>query len=200
VREADVKNWISFVDIVHGDIKPSNILVAEDAEADSLSVALADFGFSRFAENSQDGLNSLVHLARSEPWDAPEWTHALTRLRDAKKMDVYSFGMLCLWLFFADQKPNDEWGSDATLHDAFTARNRDAFEELQYRKRTGNDVLKLAYTLVERHETYTADTKDRLKKVFALSLEDDPDKRTSGMDELIKVFGQNDEDDDNGPG
>ena len=45
----------------------------------------------------------LIHMPRSRGWNAPEWHHRGFTYRDAEKMDVYSFGLLCLWLFFFDE-------------------------------------------------------------------------------------------------
>jgi hypothetical protein len=39
----------------------------------------------------------------SQPWSAPEWHHRGFRIYAAKKTDVYSFGMLCLWVLFRDE-------------------------------------------------------------------------------------------------
>lgn len=53
---------------------------------------MTDFGFSCFECTD----NELVRVARSRPWEAPEWHDRWFHLKDIKKMDVYSFGLLCL--------------------------------------------------------------------------------------------------------
>lgn len=40
----------------------------------------------------------------TRPWSAPEWHHRGFRVDDAKKTDVYSFGLLCLWLFLQGEE------------------------------------------------------------------------------------------------
>ncbi|KAF2962938.1 hypothetical protein GQX73_g10643 [Xylaria multiplex] len=79
--------------IVHGDIKPDNALVFAGGV-----VKLSDFGFSALASNK------LFDLAGTYPWRAPEIisldgaTH-----QQAKLTDLYSFGMLCLWVIFINK-------------------------------------------------------------------------------------------------
>ncbi|KAI0543381.1 kinase-like protein [Xylaria curta] len=79
--------------IVHGDIKPDNALVFAGGV-----VKLSDFGFSALASNK------LFDLAGTYPWRAPEIisldgaTH-----QQAKLTDLYSFGMLCLWVIFRNE-------------------------------------------------------------------------------------------------
>ena len=39
-------------------------------------------------------------MPRSEPWCAPEFGDRQFRPLEAKRMDIYSFAMLCAWLLF----------------------------------------------------------------------------------------------------
>lgn len=169
---------------MHGDLKPSNILVAEYTEQNTMHVTLADFGFSRHGKTE----DSFVQLTRSEPWDAPEWTHGRISLSDAKKMDMYSLGLLCLWLFFGNETL-DFWDLPAaTVHAAFTRQDGQAFEEIQYRKRSGNHILMFAETLIENNATYSQEAKHGLRKIFALTLIEDPDKRHGSIEDIIRVL------------
>jgi serine/threonine protein kinase len=85
--------------IIHGDIKPQNILIFEDHEH-KLVAKIADFG------NSVAGVaeNDLCQLPRSDPWTAPEYHHRKFSVSAAKKMDIYSFSMLCLWLLLDEKQ------------------------------------------------------------------------------------------------
>ena len=82
-----------FTGIVHGDVKPENILIFKNREG-RLIAKLADFGCSVLG-TSRD---QLVRLPKSEPWFAPEYHHRDFKLHMAQRMDIYSFGMLCLWI------------------------------------------------------------------------------------------------------
>ena len=81
-----------FTGIVHGDVKPENILIFRNREG-KLIAKLADFGCSVLGTNR----DQLVRLPKSEPWFAPEYHHRDFKLHMAQRMDIYSFGMLCLW-------------------------------------------------------------------------------------------------------
>lgn len=83
------------LDIIHGDIKPQNILVFKDSNGDFV-VKVADFGYSTILAGKKG-----VLMPKSEPWFAPEWEKGCEYSRiEAQKMDAYSFGMLCLWFCF----------------------------------------------------------------------------------------------------
>ena len=59
---------------------------------------LADFGFSALASKQ------FIRLGGSQPWVAPEYDRSERYTFDqAKLMDLYSFGMLCLWVVFKDE-------------------------------------------------------------------------------------------------
>ena len=82
-------------DIVHGDIKPQNVLIfAHDTE--KFVARVADFGFS----TQWVGANDNILMPRSKTWAAPEWHHRGFSPAQAKRMDTYSFGMLVLWLIW----------------------------------------------------------------------------------------------------
>ena len=91
--------------IIHGDIKPQNVLVF-DKDTTGLTAKVADFGYStRWAVP-----NDLIQMPRSQPWAAPEWHHRGFTPAQAMLMDTYSFGMLVLWLMSrVDQIHSDHY-------------------------------------------------------------------------------------------
>ncbi|KAJ3566749.1 hypothetical protein NP233_g6800 [Leucocoprinus birnbaumii] len=71
--------------IIHGDLKPSNILVSDDGQA-----LLCDFGRSQIATHG----GFTTKASGAVRYQAPEvFTDAMTRLNEA--VDVYSFGISC---------------------------------------------------------------------------------------------------------
>lgn len=82
------------VDIIHGDIKPDNVLIFKD-EGGSYTAKVIDFGYSTRFVSEDDS----IAMPRSEPWCAPEHTSAATPAQ-ARKMDMFSYAMLCFWLLF----------------------------------------------------------------------------------------------------
>jgi serine/threonine protein kinase len=80
-------------DIVHGDLKPENILIVKDSNG-AYVAKVADFGWSCF-----DGIgNGKVYPPKSTPWYAPEWHPRGFFIKNAKRLDIFSLGMVCLWV------------------------------------------------------------------------------------------------------
>ncbi|RSL60679.1 hypothetical protein CEP53_005382, partial [Fusarium sp. AF-6] len=79
--------------IIHGDIKPQNVLLF--SEKGKPVAKLSDFGFLVFASTKS------LKLGGTTPWKAPEiearQEHTLLQ---AKRTDIFPFGMLCLWVLF----------------------------------------------------------------------------------------------------
>ena len=71
-----------------------NCLVSRGKVADKAVAKVSDFGFSSIWARPDD----LIQVPKTEPWNAPEWHHRGFKFREARKMDVYSFGLLCLWI------------------------------------------------------------------------------------------------------
>lgn len=169
--------------VIHGDINPRNILVWHDVRNDGLEVVLADFGFSRFGAT-----DDLVKLARSEPWDAPEWHPREFKLKDAKKMDVYSVGLVCLWLFFGNNTLFDLGLPSTTIKTAFMGGSRDAIARIQSRKNDNDSVLEWALELLAKKTDLDGEIRHRLERVFTLALARDPHRRPSSMGALIEIL------------
>ncbi|KAK3374185.1 kinase-like domain-containing protein [Lasiosphaeria ovina] len=83
-------------DIIHGDIKPQNVLVFK---LDGRYVTkVTDFGYSSWFRDDTDR----IRLPRSRPWHAPEGDR-LSRnfsFAEAKRADIFSYALLCFWILF----------------------------------------------------------------------------------------------------
>ncbi|KAL8913129.1 MAG: hypothetical protein Q9171_002023 [Xanthocarpia ochracea] len=101
---ADIINAVACLHangIIHGDIKPENILMFRKANGEFYA-KLCDFGFSILIPDENE--NSTIDLPKSTPWHAPELNenrHGLSIL-EAKKTDIYSAGLVCLWLLLGN--------------------------------------------------------------------------------------------------
>lgn len=80
-------------DLIHGDIKPKNILVFTDSDGKPFP-KLADFGFSL------QETDTAIKLPVSKGWNAPEvtYSHPEMSFEQAQRADVFSCGLLALWL------------------------------------------------------------------------------------------------------
>ena len=81
--------------IVHESIQPQNVLVLE--EKFRIVINAADFGFATCFQSEDD----LVSLPTSMPWSASEHHNGYFRPEQAKQMNIFSFAILCFWLFLA---------------------------------------------------------------------------------------------------
>lgn len=86
---------------IHGDIKPENILIFPEGDGRHIAKVI-DFGYSTLFSSDEDP----VVMPYSGVWTAPEYHHRGISPEQARKMDVYSFGMLCSWLLFHNINSN----------------------------------------------------------------------------------------------
>jgi serine/threonine protein kinase len=155
--------------VIHGDIKPQNVLVFKDATG-KVTVKVADFGYSTLATGEEGN----VFLPKSRPWNAPEhhfggWTTAA-----AKKQDVYSYGLLCLWVLFCKRLPE------------FNSPPCTLLEQLK----DEDKVKQIASQHIESVSGLNPENRNRLYKFFDLTLQLDPEQRTPDLGKLVCLFGE----------
>ena len=131
---------------------------------------MADFGYSCFGTDDED----IVYLPCSLPWAAPEYHSRGITLRDAKKMDVYSFGMLCLYILFQECL-GDPTSSSVTCLD---------------RLKLSGSLLDFARETVSGSTPVGETQKDSLKAFFESTLSDEPDSRNTDFETLINHLGR----------
>jgi hypothetical protein len=63
---------------------------------------VTDFGYSTMVAEDEGGC---IATPGTPLWHAPEWAHSpyAASITEAKKMDAFSFGMVCAWLLFDNQ-------------------------------------------------------------------------------------------------
>ena len=175
------------IGVVHGDIKPQNVLVFKDAVTRKTTVKVADFGYSTLTAAEY----GKVSLPKSRPWNAPEHHFGEFNAREAKKTDVYSFGMLCLWLLFGNRLSDiPQTTADGTAElisfDAPPGRlgRRTVLELLKDEDR----VEDIANHLVESTPGLKVEYKIHLKEIFSLTLPRNPGKRTCDLARVIGLL------------
>ena len=150
---------------------------------------VADFGFASCLQ----GENDLLSLPVSEPWDAPEYSDHHFRPRAAKKMDVYSFALLCTWLLFEagcsgglslPPDTNLETGQALSFEPLQSEKNL-----LQIWKRDSNDKLvKWISWLVREDERLNTRMKHNLTQFFGSALAFDPASRCIDFEHLLALL------------
>ena len=122
---------------------------------------VADFGYSTWLGGADD----LIYMPRSLHWTAPEWHYRAFNRASAFKMDVYSFGLLCLWLLF--------YHGRETRHSRF-------YEDLK----SGEAKSTLACGLIDESSDFSDEQRKNLRQLFDLSLTIDPAVRCSNFEQL----------------
>lgn len=166
----------------HGDVKPSNALVFKDGDGESYA-KLADYGYAGWAVGNTE--NALVYPPRSWPWDPPEYHHRGFTVPTAQKMDVYSFGLLCLWVLFFDKQSlgecdtHEECGSQRPLTDS---------ELLDHMKHEGT-LTRFACSQVKSTQSLSAGKKADLTLFFLSTIALDPKERATDFKHFITLLG-----------
>lgn len=161
------KGLIYPADIVHGDLKPDNILMFSDV-ASGFTAKVADFGYSTLlAQDSQT-----IYMPESGHWTAPEWHHRGIGIESARRMDAYSFAMICFWLliYTLELKNDQDFRNDIAS----------SINLLNYT----SDMTKKALCVAEEQ-------KPKFLHFFNLTLQNNPDSRVSDFNILLQILRQN---------
>ncbi|KAF9771362.1 hypothetical protein IL306_010989 [Fusarium sp. DS 682] len=163
--------------VIHGDIKPQNVLVFKDQATDKFTAKVIDFGFSSRYVDDDD----LLRLARTPPWDAPE-LRKYTEVKpiDARRADVFSYGMLCLWILFEQSLSSDDitW-----LQLNSQLETTDDLVRLATLK-ADNKLISFTDQMLER-ENLENEKKEQLQDFFELSLDINPNLRPNTLQHLL---------------
>ena len=150
----------SELDIIHSNIRPNNVLVFKDSQGKFVP-KLAGSSSSVIGRSPAE----FLCLPQSRPWSAPEWQYRGIRLSDAIKMEIYSFGMLCLFVFFTERFPES------------SSRSYDI-----------HDFASLARDLVATELDLTNDERRDLDVLFSSTLESDPMNRICDLKKLLELL------------
>ena len=177
------KKFAHRIDMSHGDIKPENVLLFKNGVGE-LHAKLADFGYAGWAFNSKKDL--LIKPPISRPWNPPEYHHRGFTLLGARKLDVYSFGMLCLWVLFFD-RPSGSYSVPTAIRDTQSW----PFHDLQFldHMKHENTLGKFASNLVGSVGSLPANQSGNLEKFFLSALARDPADRNMSFEDLAPLLG-----------
>jgi serine/threonine protein kinase len=168
--------------VVHGDIKPDNILIFEADEKDTsvakafgLRAKLADFGFS-VGFSGCDGTDRFSLKGRTWPWNDPEWNKPRTWTQ-LEKSDVFSYGLL-VWTLLAKKDIGALFGLEGKDYDRNNPEIREEVERLK------------DWTLSSNASTYFKHggkmIETLVQSLFRCSLEPDANRRGS-MEDILRI-------------
>ncbi len=161
--------------IIHGDINPRNVLVFKDKA--NFFAKLSDFGYSALM-----GRDHTVDIAKTRPWHAPEseytWSY---NFDEAKKTDIYSFGILCFWILFCD--------TSIIPHNELQLRNHSSYRWIAELRKNGG-VKAVAVTRIQSVEALDPSQAARLRHFFDACLSEDPLQRELHPDDLFHDYQQ----------
>jgi hypothetical protein len=152
------------------------VLIFKDATG-KITVKVTDFGYSTLAAGEAKN----ICLPKSRPWNAPEHHFGEFTTHDAKQTDVYSFGMLCLWVV-SGGAPILQNNTEYTF--AASTGPCTMLEQLKY----DDKLEQIANQLIDSipPAEVNAEHRNCLKEFFSLAVPLNRAKRTS---DLVKLVG-----------
>ena len=139
---------------------------------------LTDFGVLRLEDGG-------LMLGGSRPWQAPEFSRtAYFKIEDAKRTDVYSFGML-LWRVFLDGDPFKSLGDieGKTPKEKRQSRN-DAISTLK----EADQLVQHVCASLALSENFTRKELEMLCEVIGITLIKDPSRRELDLARVIRLL------------
>lgn len=137
-------------------------------------MSISDFGCSSFWESSED----LVVLPVTRPWTAPEWHHRPVTAKEAQRMDVFSFGILFLWLLL--QGENGcllKQSLPQAVREKISQWDKAGIEEFKY----SGSVLDDVFSHLEASEPTESGLINDVQAVLRDTLVCDPQSRSSDL-------------------
>jgi serine/threonine protein kinase len=139
-----------------------------------------DFGYSTRFVNEDD----FISVPKSWPWSAPEHDYDRLKPAQARKMDVFSFGMLCLWILFERclsgivPLPSEAHWAESYFQGK---EKRDLSKRILEDLKQGDRLVMLAKQLVMAENELSNDTKQVLQQFFSMSLACNPNQRETDL-------------------
>ena len=174
-----------FLDIMHGDIKPQNVLIFRREHGD-YGGKVIDFGYSTQSATEND----FILVPTSWPWYAPEHSeYDRFRPNQVRKMDIFSLGMLCLWViferYFSGMTPLPQ---EARWAEPYFERvgEGDVSKQVLDNLKQDDRLVVLASQLVMDETDLSDEAQQGLMEFFNKSLSVDPDLREGKLGDLLE--------------
>jgi serine/threonine protein kinase len=175
------------LEIIHGDIKPENVLIFKDNTGE-YTAKVTDFGYStRFAHK-----DDLINMPKSRPWNAPEHDRDRFTPVQAQRMDVFSFGMLCVWVLFEKYLSGTvvlpqkaQWANQYFQDKTQQHLSKHVLDNLKH----DNKLALLAQQLIYAEQDIDQDIKQALERLFSILLAYNPNERHISLEEMFGWLG-----------
>jgi len=166
------------IGIVHGDIKCENVLIFK--RSDGFVAKVIDFGYSCFGTTESE----LVNVACTEPWEAPEHGDQFFQFSSARKMDIYSFGMLVCRTMLSKSLST----TVGKVGHFSTAEEIPAFLEYMKHLKSSTQFLDLVLQSLRESSTIEETWKADLEHIFRLCLQHNTSMRAPGFSLIMAVL------------
>lgn len=163
-------------------MKPQNVLVFHE-ERNSFCAKLIDFGYSALS----GGLNKRFTLQMSRPWNPPEHDRPqrLWDVFEARNIDFFSFGMLCVWVLFEVSLAELAKISKDIVEEPFDDSSMSGSQAYLSRLKESGELSTFAEEMVARSTEMSQSMKISWKNFFRCSLSGSPNDRKDGMQALF---------------
>ncbi|KAL4734295.1 hypothetical protein BDV11DRAFT_174909 [Aspergillus similis] len=155
----DALHYLHLNGVIHGDIKPDNILVFGGKEPKPLTVKLSDFGYSVL-----DGEDAQEFPGGTPDWESPELLERRQTKESLPLSDTYSYGLLIWYIAAGGQHPFE---SLSEVHAPFDSE--DARQAIRDLKQTASIPDIATWTLTPDRGLFST--------AFQLTLTKDPVQR-----------------------
>ncbi len=166
----DERNAASKESSISSDRPASDVREGEGQNCVSQYVAkVTDFGYSTYHTGDE---NQRIAMPISWPWHAPERANSpfAVNLTAAKKMDSYSFGLVCAWLLFY----NYRCGEKRVFLDDFNPETQPPIPLDSF----------LSSSTVPQAQV------NALRELFTMTLGTDPDYRSINFKRFVQLLGR----------
>jgi hypothetical protein len=149
---------------------------------------VSDFGYSTIAA-SQDDSNTII-LPRSTPWNAPEHGFHRVSYKTAKKMDIYSVALLCLWLIFHEEVSGSAILPVEATEANVVERSSWSWSDSIEAWKQADCVGRLLSMLMKRRNNVRDVLNDKFQSCLSDMTTLNPEMRESSLDRLLSVLGK----------
>lgn len=149
---------------------------------------MADFGYSTIVHQNDD--TETIKMPRSRPWDAPEHTFGPCNFLAARRMDIFSLGMFCLWILCHDKARGENILLPTPEIDAIDITTGWSWTRSIEHWKVSDHLIPLAKCAVLSYEHLTNNQQGRLDGFFTSALQTTPADREHNVWRLLQTLEQ----------